>query len=166
MGTRIRFAALAIAGGRGSPGSGPALAVAEGPGSEVAPKPEEFVVAFNALDLQLDPHHSIYSAEAQIFTAAYEGLFSYDPNSLDPVRAACRSYNRSQDGKTYTFYIRDEARWSDGSPLLARDFRDAWLRALDPGDQGRLRRVLRRHRGRPRLPHGQDLRSLEGRASR
>jgi peptide/nickel transport system substrate-binding protein/oligopeptide transport system substrate-binding protein len=100
---------------------------------EETPKPEEFVVAFNVLDLQLDPHHSIYSAEAQIFTAVYEGLFAYDPNSLDPVKAACRSYNRSQDGKTYTFYIRDEALWSDGSPLLARDFRDAWLRALDPG---------------------------------
>jgi oligopeptide transport system substrate-binding protein len=131
MGTRIRIAALAIAAAVAVLGP-TALAVAEGPGSDVAPKPEEFVVAFNALDLQLDPHHSIYSAEAQIFTAAYEGLFSYDPNSLDPVRAACRSYNRSQDGKTYTFYIRDEARWSDGSPLLARDFRDAWLRALDP----------------------------------
>jgi oligopeptide transport system substrate-binding protein len=114
-----------------------AIAVATAPAfaqapDEAAPKPDEFVVAFNALELQLDPHHSIYSAEAQIFTAAYEGLFSYDPNSLDPVKAACRSYNRSQDGKTYTFYIRDEAVWSDGSPLLARDFRDAWLRALDP----------------------------------
>jgi oligopeptide transport system substrate-binding protein len=109
-----------------------AASLAASAAEEEAPKPEEFVVAFNVLDLQLDPHHSIYSAEAQIFTAAYEGLFSYDPNSLDPVKAACRSYNRSQDGKTYTFYIRDEARWSDGSPLLARDFRDAWLRALDP----------------------------------
>jgi peptide/nickel transport system substrate-binding protein/oligopeptide transport system substrate-binding protein len=97
-----------------------------------APKPDEFVVAFNVLDFDFDPHHSIYSAEAQIFTATYEGLFSYDPNTLDPVKAACRSYSRSQDGKTYTFYIRDEATWSDGSPLLARDFRDAWLRALDP----------------------------------
>jgi len=106
----------------------PAAAQDEG----AAPKPEEFVVAFNALDLQLDPHHAIYSAEAQIFTASYEGLFSYDPNTLDPVKAACRSFSRSQDGKTYTFYIRDEALWSDGSRLLARDFRDAWLRALDP----------------------------------
>ena len=43
---------------------------------ETAPSPEELVVAFNVLDLQLDPHHSIYSAEAQIFTAVYEGLFS------------------------------------------------------------------------------------------
>ena len=107
----------------------PALAV---PADDATPKPEEFVVAFDVLDLQFDPHRSIYSAEAQIFTAAYEGLFSYDPNTLDPVNAACRSYNRSEDGKTYTFYIRDEARWSDGSPLLAKDFRDAWLRALDP----------------------------------
>jgi oligopeptide transport system substrate-binding protein len=104
------------------------LAAAE----DEAPKPEELVVAFNSLNLQLDPHHSIYSAEAQIFTAAYEGLFAYDPNSLEPVKAACRSFTRSQDGKTYTFYIRDEARWSDGSPLLAADFRNAWLRALDP----------------------------------
>ena len=96
------------------------------------PKPEELVVAFNALELQLDPHHAIYSAEAQVFTACYEGLFSYDPNSLDPVKALCRSFTRSQDGKTYTFYIRDEALWSDGTSILARDFRDAWLRALDP----------------------------------
>ncbi len=115
-----------------------ALAIAAAPAAMAAqaadevPKPEEFVAAFNVLDLQLDPHHSIYSAEAQIFTAVYEGLFSYDPNSLDPVKAACRSFTRSQDGKTYTFYIRDEARWSDGSPLLARDFRDAWLRAISP----------------------------------
>jgi oligopeptide transport system substrate-binding protein len=121
---RVAFAAIAMAAA-----IAPAAAQAA---EEEAPKPEEFVVAFNVLDLQLDPHHSIYSAEAQIFTAVYEGLFAYDPNSLDPVKAACRSFSRSQDGKTYTFYIRDEARWSDDSPLLARDFRDAWLRALDP----------------------------------
>lgn len=95
----------------------------------------ELSVAFNALELQFDPQHSIYSAEAQIFTGVYEGLFSYDPSNLDPVKAACRSYSRSRDGLTYTFYLRDEAKWSDGSPLLARDFRDAWLRALSPAEK-------------------------------
>ena len=127
---RATTAALALCLILGSP----IAAVAQGgsEGGDSAPKPEEFVVAFNALDFQLDPHHSIYSAEAQVFTAIYEGLFSYDPNTLDPVRAACRDFKISKDGKTYTFYIRDEAKWSDGSPLLARDFRDAWLRAIDP----------------------------------
>ncbi len=95
-------------------------------------KPEEFVVSFNALEVQLDPHHSIYSAEAQLFTATYEGLFTYNPSSLEPVRASCSSYTRSQDGRTYTFYIRDNAAWSDGSPLVAKDFADAWMRALSP----------------------------------
>jgi peptide/nickel transport system substrate-binding protein/oligopeptide transport system substrate-binding protein len=130
----IRFAAMALA--ATALGAAPLPAAAQAKGDDPAPKPEEFVVAFNALDLQLDPHHSIYSAEAQIFTAVYEGLFSYDPNSIDfniaPVNAACRRFSTSEDGKTYTFYIRDEARWSDGTPLLARDFRDAWLRAINP----------------------------------
>jgi oligopeptide transport system substrate-binding protein len=128
MDKRIRMAALALAALVAGGGTASAAAAAD----DAQPKPEEFVVAFNLLELQLDPHHSIYSAEAQIFTALYEGLFSYDPNSLDPVKAACKSYTRSQDGKTYTFYIRDEAAWSDGSPLRARDFADAWLRALSP----------------------------------
>jgi peptide/nickel transport system substrate-binding protein/oligopeptide transport system substrate-binding protein len=98
-------------------------------------KPDELVVAFNKLNLQLDPHHSIYSAEAQIFTATYEGLFAYNPSTLEPVKAACKSFSLTPDGKTYTFYIRDDAKWSDGSPLLARDFRDAWLRAISPAQK-------------------------------
>ncbi|MDP3179536.1 MAG: peptide ABC transporter substrate-binding protein [Spirochaetaceae bacterium] len=103
--------------------------------TETGQFPTELVVAFNELDFELDPHRSIYSAEAQIFTAIYEGLFNYDPYSLDPVKAACRSYTRSQDGKTYTFTIREDAEWSDGTPLLARDFRDSWLRVLAPDSE-------------------------------
>ena len=98
-------------------------------------KPTEFVAAFNDLDLEFDPHHSIYSAEAQVFTALYEGLFSYDPESLDPQRAVCKSYVRSKDGLTYTFTLREKAAWSDGTPLMARDFRDAWLRVLSPQEK-------------------------------
>jgi peptide/nickel transport system substrate-binding protein/oligopeptide transport system substrate-binding protein len=97
--------------------------------------PNEFVVAYNSLDVQFDPHHSIYAAEAQIFTAIYEGLFSYNPSTLEPVRSACKSFTRSRDGLTYTFYIRDEDVWSDGSPLVASDFRNAWLRALSPEEK-------------------------------
>jgi peptide/nickel transport system substrate-binding protein/oligopeptide transport system substrate-binding protein len=110
----------------------PAAALAAG---EVLDAPDEFVVAFNDLDVQFDPHHSIYAAEAQLFTGIYEGLFSYNPSTLDPVKSACKSFTKSRDGRTYTFYIRDEASWSDGSPLLASDFRDAWLRAIGPQER-------------------------------
>jgi peptide/nickel transport system substrate-binding protein/oligopeptide transport system substrate-binding protein len=110
-----------------------AEAVLATPAADAAPG--ELVVAFNSLEVEFDPHHSIYAAEAQVFTAIYEGLFTYDPSTLDPVKSACKTYQRSRDGLTYTFYIRDEASWSDGSPLRASDFRDAWLRALDPAQK-------------------------------
>ena len=110
----------------------PAFAAAEAQDVAV---PEEFVAAFNSIEVQFDPHHSIYSAEAQIFTGLYEGLFTYDPQTLDPVKAACKSFTKSRDGLTYTFRIREDAKWSDGTPLLASDFRDAWLRAISPSEK-------------------------------
>lgn len=113
----------------------PALAAAAQAGDAPAPEQRDLVVAFNAVDVEFDPHHSIYASEAQIFTAVYEGLFTYDPASLEPVKAACSDWERSKDGRTYTFTIREDAKWSDGSPLLARDFRDAWLRAISPSEK-------------------------------
>lgn len=114
-----------------------ALAVA-GMASAQTPAPAEkrdFVVAFNAVNINFDPHHSIYASEAQLFTAIYEGLFTYDPSSLEPIKAACSAWTVSKDDLTYTFTIRDDARWSDGTPLLAADFRNAWLRALAPAEK-------------------------------
>ena len=90
------------------------------------------VMAVSSLDLEIHPHHSIYAQEAQILSGLYEGLFSYNPATLEPVRAAARSFNRSRDGKTYTFYLRETARWSNGDRVTAAHFRDAWIRMMDP----------------------------------
>ncbi|MFZ5816222.1 MAG: peptide ABC transporter substrate-binding protein [Bacillota bacterium] len=38
----------------------------------------------------------------------------------------------SPDGQTFTFYLRSDARWSDGRQVTATDFVYAWIRALDP----------------------------------
>ena len=92
--------------------------------------PEEFVTVFNDIAVEFDPHRSIYSNEAQVFTAIYEGLFAYDAAGLGPMEAAVSSWKKSKDGLVYTFTIRDNAAWSDGSPLLAEDFRSAWIRIL------------------------------------
>lgn len=93
--------------------------------------PAEFVTVFGETMPEFDPHRSIYSTEAQIFTALYEGLFSYDATTLEPALAAASAWKKSKDGMTYSFELRSNALWSDGSPLLASDFRDAWLRLLD-----------------------------------
>ena len=101
-------------------------------GAAHAQDAKELVVAVSSRDIELHPHHSIYAQEAQILSGIYEGLFTYNPATLEPVRAAARTYNRSRDGKTYTFYLRDSARWSNGDRVTATQFRDAWLRMMDP----------------------------------
>lgn len=89
-------------------------------------------VGMGSYDIELNPYKSVYAHEMQLFTALYEGLFSYDPESLDPVRAQAAAYEKSKDGKTWTFTIRDDATWADGSPVTAQDFVESWLYLLSP----------------------------------
>ncbi|MEN6297915.1 MAG: peptide ABC transporter substrate-binding protein [Rectinema sp.] len=91
----------------------------------------EFVTVYGAQLPELDPQKALFSNEAQIHTALYEGLFTYDPQSLEPVRALAQSWERSTDKKVYRFTIRENARWSDGTAITAEDFVRSWFRMLD-----------------------------------
>src|SRR3546814_4479256 len=48
-----------------------------------------------------------------------------------PIAGAAESWTISEDGKTYTFKLRDHV-WSDGTPVTAEDFVYAWRRILAP----------------------------------
>ncbi|MFW5966990.1 MAG: peptide ABC transporter substrate-binding protein [Persicimonas sp.] len=51
----------------------------------------------------------------------------------DLVRpGVAESFEVSDDGETYTFNLRDDARWSNGDPVTADDFVFAWKRVLTP----------------------------------
>src|SRR5574344_622812 len=78
----------------------------------------------------LDPHTAAYSSEAQILNGLYEGLFSYDPATLDPIPAIASSYKISRDKKKWTFTIRDKVTFSNGDPITAETFRDSWISLL------------------------------------
>ncbi|MDB4894270.1 MAG: dppE [Firmicutes bacterium] len=47
-------------------------------------------------------------------------------------QGVAESWDISQDGLTYTFKLRKDAKWSDGKPVTSQDFKYAWLRAADP----------------------------------
>lgn len=80
----------------------------------------------------LDPHVTTGTSELTIQMAIYEGLVAPHPETLEPVPAVAESWTLSEDGLIYTFTLRESARWSDGTPVTAEDFRAAWERALDP----------------------------------
>ncbi|MDR2150168.1 MAG: peptide ABC transporter substrate-binding protein [Spirochaetaceae bacterium] len=94
--------------------------------------PEELTVTFSAGDLELDFRASYLANEAQLFTALYEGLYSYNPVTMEPVRALAARSELSADKKVWTFTIRSDARYANGDPVRAEDFQAAWLSLLDP----------------------------------
>jgi len=93
---------------------------------------DELTVAFTKNDLELDFRKSYLASEAQIYTAIYEGLFSYHPFSMEPVPAVAEKWELSDDKKQWTFTIRGNARYWNGDPVTAEDFRETWLSLLSP----------------------------------
>lgn len=80
----------------------------------------------------LDPHLVTGVPEHRISSALFEGLVDVDATTLEPVPAVAESWEISDDGRVYTFTLRDNARWSNGDPVTAGDFAYAWRRILSP----------------------------------
>jgi oligopeptide transport system substrate-binding protein len=79
----------------------------------------------------LDPHRSEGVPSSNIGRDLFEGLINEAPNG-DLVPGAAESWTISDDGKTYTFALRRNARWSNGDPITARDWVYSLRRSLDP----------------------------------
>ena len=78
----------------------------------------------------MDPHYVSGTWENNIVGDMFLGLMTEDPKA-QPVLGAAESYNVSNDGRVYTFKIRDH-KWSDGTPVTAADFAFSFQRLLDP----------------------------------
>src|SRR5690554_3119464 len=78
--------------------------------------------------------------EGRIAMQLFEGLLVPGPTTeglddpADLIRpGVAKSFDVSEDGKTYTFYLREDAKWSNGDPVTAADFVYSWKRILTPG---------------------------------
>lgn len=80
----------------------------------------------------LDPHTTTGAPDAHVLWSMFEGLVTVDPKDLSPVPGVASSWEISEDQLTYTFHINPKARWSNGDPITAEDFRWSWMRALTP----------------------------------
>jgi len=80
----------------------------------------------------LDPQLATGTAEQAVLSALFEGLVAEDPRDLHPVPGVAARWTVDPEGLTYTFFLRPEARWSDGNPVTAGDFVASWKRILTP----------------------------------
>lgn len=79
----------------------------------------------------VDPSINSTTDGSAIISHVFEGLMKLDPDG-NIVEGMAESYEVSEDGLVYTFKIRDNAKWSDGTPLTADAFVYSWQRLVDP----------------------------------
>ncbi len=105
------------------------LAVAcKGP---VADGAREFRMPIAAEPPTLDWTLATDSVSVTLLTNLMEGLTQYNA-TLEPEPAVAKEWKFSADGRTITYYLRDDVFWSDGRRVTARDFEYAWKRLLNP----------------------------------
>lgn len=87
-------------------------------------------VQFDVEVASMDPQIAVDGVSFEAIAAVTEGLYSVD-EAGSPILAAAKSADKSGDGLTYTFKIRD-SKWSNGTKVTANDFVFAWRRLADP----------------------------------
>jgi oligopeptide transport system substrate-binding protein len=85
----------------------------------------------------IDPQKVSFATEIQAAMMVYEPLLTYDPATLTLLPAAARALpDVSTDGRIYTYTLRSGLTYSDGTPLTAERFANAWRRLCDPRSGG------------------------------
>ena len=105
--------------------------------SEVETVQARFTFALQNEPDGYDPGITNNTFASPFMNQLFEGLVTYDANG-EIIPGHAESWTISDDGRSYTFNLRRNLRWSNGEPLTAHDFEFAWFRVLDPGTGARF----------------------------
>jgi oligopeptide transport system substrate-binding protein len=110
---------------------------AAGRPADAAPDDQQIFRASASEPQYLDPHRSSFAADISVERMLFRGLFQLDKDGK-PAPAMATELPTTQnggisaDGKTYTIKLKPGLKFSDGSPLTAKDFEYSMKRALSP----------------------------------
>lgn len=89
----------------------------------------------------LDPHRAEGVPTANILQDLFEGLVTTAPDA-ELVPGAAARWEVSADGRVYTFFLRQEGRWSNGDPVTAHDFVYSLRRSANPLTGSKYSQIL------------------------
>lgn len=110
--------------------------------STAPPPKQELRWSNGALPKTFDPAKVSTPPELDTVRALYEGLTEVDSKTFEPVPAAAEKWEVSEDGLTFTFTIRENAKWSNGERVNASDFLRSWRRVALLGAESPNARLL------------------------
>src|SRR5690554_1055327 len=116
--------------------------------------------------LLLDPVRATDTNSLLVLDGLFEGLFSFHPETGDPIPALAEKVAVSDDGLTWTFTLRENSRFSNGDPITAESVVDSWLWLLGQSQSGEgksyLSSMMDSIRGVPKFRTGETDTPPEG----
>lgn len=103
---------------------------ADVPDGTVLAVKQELVRQISDEPASLDPAKVVGLPEMQVIRDLFEGLVNQSEKG-DIIPGVATQW-KSDDNRTWTFNLRDNAQWADGSPVTAQDFVYSWRRLVDP----------------------------------
>ncbi len=95
----------------------------------------------------LDPAKAAAAPETDVARALYEGLTDLDPRTLEAIPAVAEKWEATDDKRTWKFFLREDAVWSNGKKVTAEDFARSIKRLGKLGAETAHRELLTNLRG-------------------
>lgn len=99
-------------------------------GWEAAPGKNELVILQGSIPESIDPAANSVLENALPVTGVYEGLVRLNPETLNPEPCLADSWEVSEDGKRWTFYLKPGIQFSDGTACDAEAVKASMSRVM------------------------------------
>jgi oligopeptide transport system substrate-binding protein len=123
-------------------------------GRVAVPSSQQFRWSDGGVPQTFDPAFAAAPPDTDLVRAIFEGLTDYDPKTLTPIPGVATRWEVSNGGRAWTFYLRDDARWSDGAVVTAQDFVRSWQRTVKLGELAPHTDLLANIEGAEKQPRG------------
>lgn len=91
----------------------------------------------------VDPAYAATPAERTLVLHLFDNLYRWTAEGAVPAAAHAYDCTDNEDGtQTYTFHLRRDGKWSDGSDVTAEDFVYAWRRLVSPETDSQEAEIL------------------------
>ena len=111
--------------------SGAAIAASQIPADVTLAEDQTFTYRVLDEHSSVDPQLVEDVSGSEIVRDLFEGLMNQDAEG-NLIPGVATGFTVNEDNRVYTFTLRDNAKWSDGTAVTAKDFVFAWQRAVDP----------------------------------
>ena len=121
------LAAAGCGGGDETSTGGAGTSGGEGPAAN-----QTMTIGWGAEPPSLDPGLATDTTSSNVLLNIMDPLVRLNPDTLEAVPSLAESWDVSSDGKTVTFHLRQDGKWTNGDPVTASDFVYSWKRTLSP----------------------------------